>query len=226
MDTNRTKTIERDRNINNSTNDVSEDELTEARLNSLLSANAEYARKNEVFLSDKEESETSMIKNPLSNEKAFALFGLFLGAFPPAAFFLRIFFVDGNISISDSWVFLLFLLVNVVTATVGYFSGKLVGKIAGELEKVGWHWMLLALPFVGMLWGLVSGGVGGVFLFVIGAVFGGLFGGAVGTFALPLFTMFHRMFKKGDAIDRNIFLPIALGISMAIAALIFGFPSA
>lgn len=218
----KTQTIERETTFDPFANNTSEDEPTEARLNSLLAANAEYSRENDRFGSAEEEFEASLLENPISNDKAFALFGLFMGAFPPFAFLAQIFFNANDFRVEDSWVVVLLLVVNVVTAIAGYFSGKIVGKVVGELEKVNWLLMLLALPFIGSLWGMVSGAAGGLIFFGIGAVFGGMIGGMAGTVALPVFAVLHRIFKKGDVIDKKILLPLALGVSIGIAAFIAG----
>ena len=61
--------------------------------------------------------------------------------------------------------------------------------------------MILALPFLGLLWGIVSGGAGGIIVFIIGAFFGALLGGIVGSVALPAFTILHRSLKKGEMIE-------------------------
>jgi hypothetical protein len=105
---------------------------------------------------------------------------------------------------------------------VGFFSGRVIGRIAFELEKSSWSYMLSALPFIGMLWGILAGGAGGVIIFVVGAFFGAALGAAVGSVALPAFTVFHRLLKRGDELDRKHFLPIAFGITFIISAFILG----
>ena len=82
--------------------------------------------------------------------------------------------------------------------------------------------MVLALPFVGILWGVIAGGAGGAIIFIVGAFFGALLGASVGGFALPFFVIFHRLFKSGDKIDRKHFLPLAFGVSFIISAFFLG----
>lgn len=166
-----------------------------------------------------------MMSNPMTVEKAFSLFGLMLGAIPPATIFSKWIFEAGTIGSNETGLILLLMLVNIVSAVTGYFTGKIVGKIAFEVEKLSWHWMILTLPFIGLFWGIISGGAGGVFIFIIGAIFGAMVGGAVGTFALPAFTILHRIFKKGDKIESKHFYPIAFGITFVISALILGTPN-
>lgn len=163
------------------------------------------------------------MRNPLDSQTAFAYFGLLLGTFPPAAMFTR-FFIDARIFRGEEfWILAVALLVNLITATVGYFSGKFVGKTVTSLENYSWHQMLVALPFVGAFWGMAAGGAGGGVILVVGAFVGALLGAAVGGIALPVFTIFHRLLKRGDKIDGKHFLPLAFGIAFAVSAFFLGF---
>lgn len=164
------------------------------------------------------------MKHPLSPQQTFAYFGFLLGAFPPAALFTR--FVlekKGLLGSEDVWILGVFAIANVISAIAGYFSGKMIGKITSEMETISWTKMLLTLPFFGILWGILAGGAGGVIFFVIGAIFGAIIGALVGSVALPLFTIFHRLLKRGDKIERKHFLPLAFGTSLVISAFILGF---
>jgi hypothetical protein len=194
-------------------------------LNTLLAANAEIEREKRMFRDEREKLEAELMKNPLSTETSIAYFGAMLGLFPPFAFFSRFIFERfRNISSSeDFWIIPLLLFVNLVCVLAGYFSGKLIGRIVKDLEKTSWTTMLLALPFIGILWGIITGAAGGLFIFVIGAFFGALIAAAVGSFALPTFTIFHRLLKKGDKIEEKHFFPIALGVTGVITAFILGF---
>jgi hypothetical protein len=202
----------------------SDSQLVQQRLNTLLAANAEIEREKVMFRTDRERLEAELMKSPLATEKALAYFGAMLGLFPPFALFSR--FVFENFkrpsASDDFWIIPLLLFVNFVCMIVGYFSGKLVGKIVVELEKSSWTAMILAMPFIGILWGIITGAAGGIFIFVIGAFFGAFFAAAVGSVALPAFAVFHRWLKKGDSIEEKHFFPIALGISCIITALILG----
>lgn len=200
---------------------AADDPDVQTRLNALLALNRETAREKELFRSERERFEAGLVKNPLTAEKAFAQFGLMLGAFPPMAIFGRFIANTSNRS-EDSWIILLLIFVNFVCAISGYFSGKLIGKMVAETEKWNWAMMILIAPFIGILWGIMAGGAGGIFIFVIGAIFGAMIASAVGGLALPIFTIFHRWLKKGDVIEQNQFLPIALGITFTICAFILG----
>ncbi|MCB1025086.1 MAG: hypothetical protein KDB79_11885, partial [Acidobacteria bacterium] len=120
------------------------------------------------------------------------------------------------------WLVLLMLVVNLAAAAVGFFSGKVVGRIVFSLEKYPWPSMMFLMPFIGILWGMAAGGIAGLFIFVFGAIFGAVIGGAVGGVALPLFAAFHRMLKSGEMIERKVYLPVAFGITFVICAFILG----
>ncbi len=175
-----------------------------------------------LFPSEKEKMKAAMMKIPLSNKQVFAYFGLLLGIFPPAAIFARFFMNAGNFRAEDFWIFGVVAIVNLISAVVGYFSGQVVGKIIGELERLSWSKMLLVLPLVGFLWGALAGGAGGIVIFLIGAIFGATFGATVGGLALPAFTILHRLMKCGDRLELKHFLPLSFGITFIVCAFILG----
>jgi hypothetical protein len=199
-----------------------DDELTRQRLDALLALNAETAREKSLYASEKEKIEAGLMKNPLTTEQAFSHLGLLLGFFSPSAFVLRLFMENQNFRREDAWLLGVLMMVNLVSAIVGYFSGRSIGRIVRNLENDSWMKMLLLLPFVGLLWGALSGGAGGALVFVFGAIFGGLIGAAAGSFALPVFAIFHRLLKKGDQIERKHFLPLAFGVTFVISAFMLG----
>lgn len=188
------------------------------RLAAILAVNAETAREKELFRTRREQFEAALMKNPLTTERAFSYFGLMLGTFPPAAIFSRLLF-DARPEIT---LVALLVLVNLICAVAGYFSGKLVGKIVFESKNRSRTSMLLTIPLVGVLWGILTGGGGGILIFVVGAFFGALVAAMVGGIAFPIFTIFHRLLKKGEMIELKHFLPLAFGIVFAISAFILG----
>lgn len=171
-----------------------------------------------MYYSEREKLEAEAMKNPLSLEKTFSYFGLILGTFPPVAMFIR-FAIDGHL---EGWIFGVMLIINLISSVVGFFSGKVIAKAIRYFENLNWTTMIFALPFLGLLWGIVSGGAGGIIVFVIGAFFGAIFGGIVGSIALPAFTILHRSLKKGEMIELKHFLPIAFGITSIICGFILG----
>ncbi|MGI8469224.1 MAG: hypothetical protein ACR2N3_12310 [Pyrinomonadaceae bacterium] len=216
MDNDRTQTIDRPQNAGSFVN-FADNDSGEEGLNALLAANAEIAREKTLFQNYGEQFEASLMKNPLTTEKAFAYFGLLLGIFPPASIFLKMF--HKNI---EPGIVVLFVFVNLVCAVAGYFSGKLIGRMARAVENYSWNKMLLLLPLIGILWGIIAGGIGGIFIFVIGAIFGAFIAALVGSVAVPAFTIFHRLLKCGEMIERKHFLPLAFGITFIVSAFIFG----
>jgi len=197
-------------------------EFVRQRLDLLLQANAEITREKSTFFSEREKLEALMMKNPLSIDKTFAYLGLLLGTFPPAALFTRL-FIDARIFRGeDVWILGIVAIVILISALTGYFSGKFIGNVVFELEKLSWSKMLTTLPFVGILWGIMAGGAGGIIIFGVGAFFGALIGSLVGAAALPFFSIFHRLLKRGDKMENKHFLPLAFGIAFIISAFFLG----
>lgn len=206
----------------NSLSNFESDELVNQRLETLLQINAETARAKAMYRSDREKLEAEMMKNPLNFEKTYAYLGLMLGAFPPFTMFAKWAYETGIVFRDEGFVLIFLLFVNVITAVTGYFSGKFIGRTVKEAEKLSWTRMVLVTPFIGLLWGIISGAAGGVFIFVIGAFFGALLGGTVGATAVPVFASLHRLMKKGDFIEMKHFLPLAFGTVLVICSFILG----
>lgn len=222
MDARNTQYANRQTNLDEIANRQKDSEIVRQRLDYLLTANAETARQKAMFKTDREKLEADLMKNPLTTEKTYAYFGLLLGTFPPAAFFTK-FAIDSRIAFGEeAWIFGVLFIVNLVSAVVGYFSGKLIAKSVRETESYSWRTMCLVLPFIGMFWGMMAGGAGGAIIFIFGAFFGAVLGALVGGVALPIFTIFHRLMKRGDIIELKHFLPIAFGITFAICSFILG----
>lgn len=83
--------------------------------------------------------------------------------------------------------------------------------------------MIVSTFFIGMLWGLIAGGLGGLVFLGIGAIPGAIIAAIVDAAAFPLFTIFHRFLKKSDLIEERHFLPGALGIALTVTAFILGY---
>ena len=160
------------------------------------------------------------MKSPITIEKAYSYFGAMLGLFPPFALFAKFIFEKG--ANPDTFAICILLFMNAICVLAGYFSGKLIGKVVSNVEKMSWTKMLLLLPFIGILWGILTGGAGGVIVFIVGAIFGAIIASMVGGIAIPAFTIFHRLLKKGDVIEEKHFFPIAMGITCTITAYILG----
>jgi hypothetical protein len=200
--------------------DVGDRDDTQTRIDILLKANLEFERENSLYINEQERHEAALMKNPITTQKAVAYFGAMLGLFPPCAMFSK--FLFDNPRKPEIIVILLLILVNITCAVAGYFSGKLIGKGLASIEKLSWHKMILIVPFLGIVWGIMTGGAGGIFIFVIGAFFGAVIAAMVGAAALPAFAVLHRLLKRGETIEEKHFFPIAMGITSIITALILG----
>jgi hypothetical protein len=191
------------------------------RLSTLLEINSKTERQKQLYRSNRERLDAELMYHPLKAEEAFSYLGLMLGILPPATIFTR-FVIEGEILPDGAWFIGVLLIVNTVSAVVGFISGKSVGKLIVAMEKLGWSKMISFLPFIGILWGIMAGGAGGFVIFVFGAIFGAIIGGMVGAIALPIFVVFHRILKRGDVIDAKHFWPVAFGVTLSICSFILG----
>ena len=167
-----------------------------------------------------------LMRRSVPTKHAYALFGLLLGAIPPAAIFARLlgYGTDGSMRsiASDGALFFLCLVMNVVCCLVGYAMGTGLSRAALKLEHQSWLKMFLLMPLVGAAWGGVTGASGGFFFFGIGAIFGAAYAIPIGIAGFLLFAIFHRLLERGGMIETRHFLPLACGITTVIAALIMG----
>lgn len=158
----------------------------------------------------------------VSYERSYSFLGLLLGIFPVEAFFVKA--ASTAMPREFTAILVVSIVVIFVSSVVGLFSGRLVGRIMSEMSETRWPVMLAALPFIGVTWGLITGGAGGGVIFLIGAIPGAIIGGLVGAVALTLFGITHRLLSKADEISARHLYPAAIGISSLIAAAILGFP--
>jgi hypothetical protein len=222
MDTRQTQTIPRQADFFRFEAVESSDELTLERLDALLALNAETARQKKMFRTEHEKMQAELMDNPINTSKTFAFFGLMLGLFTPAAIFARYLMDSGVFRNEDSWIIGVLMIVNLVTAVTGYFSGKLIARMVTKTEEFSWALMIVLLPLIGILWGIMAGAAGCAVILIFGAFFGAVFGAMVGSVALPVFGVFHRLLKKGDSIEMKHFLPLAFGITFTICAFVLG----
>jgi len=222
MEARNTRTVSRQTNMTSFADIVLNQDESKQRLNILLAANAEIAEQKAVYGSEREKMEADLMFAPINSEQAFAYFGLLLGVFPPFAIFLKYFMETGPARSEKLWIFGVALIVSLLSALVGYFFGKTIGRWVRGIETRPWGAMLLIAPFIGLLWGLTSGAAGGIIIFGVGAIVGAVLGGMVGAIALPAFTVVHRLVKRGEMIDRRHFLPLAFGVTFAICSFILG----
>ncbi len=173
------------------------------------------------------EAEKSLMLNPVSTPQAFAFFGTLLGLLPPAAIFYRLFgygifkgALGAPTTSEGRWLMLLCLGMNIVCCLVGRMTGRKIGGAVEWSEKLSWGWMLVVPAMLGILWGIITGGLGGLLFFIIGAVGGVFFGASIGALAFALFTPFHRMFTWDGMIDSRHLGALLFGVIGAIVSLI------
>jgi hypothetical protein len=188
----------------------------ERRLEALITLNAEFESENSG-------ERRAPVSDLSAYSKTYSFLGLSLGVIPSTAFFIRIFSESPGGRV-EPWVFILFGLVVLGSSVCGYFTGKLVGRIVAEIETFSWPLMIALLPFIGVTWGILAGGAGGVFIFLFGAIPGAVIGGAVGAFAMTVFTILHRLLSVDGELRGGKLPPLAMGVSALAAALILGFP--
>ena len=197
------------------------------RLKWLLAANDHEASRLRRFRNAREEEKMLLMRHGISRERAFGLFGLLLGTIPTVAIltrFLGFGIVEGTESIAPAGGALSFLclVITVVCAVVGYAMGSAVSRNALQLERESLSRMFVFIPLLGAGWGGVTGVSGGFFFFGFGAFSGCFHGLLVGSTGFLMFAYLHRALECGGMIERRHFLPIAFGISAAIAAFIIG----
>jgi hypothetical protein len=189
-----------------------------------------------------EQVEVELMRYPLSAETAYRVMGLLLGTLPPAAIFLKLFgygIFSHSSLVAEMWFLApLLLAMNIVCAGAGYVMGDVVSRslisnlwpgriLLSEREPTGhrsWPQFLIRLPFHAAIWGLVTGVAGGILFFFVGAIAGAMYAVPVGVAGFAAFGVLHRLMQRGGMIEARCFLPLALGITAVIAALIMGVP--
>ncbi|HVG31725.1 MAG TPA: hypothetical protein VM911_01535 [Pyrinomonadaceae bacterium] len=191
-----------------------------ARLSWLVNANA--VAEADLSRADLEEK-LMMMRRPVSIEKAYALFGLLLGALPSAAIFLKLFGSHSSVlqTLVSGWT-LLFLLSSIACGLAGRFIGSKLSQTVEVLERSSWSIQLFTAPFLGTVWGATTGALGGLILFYFGAIFGAIFAAPVGLLAFMLFMPLHRLLSHGGMIEAQHLWPLACGVTLTMTALILG----
>jgi hypothetical protein len=115
-------------------------------LESLLAANAEMERN---LASGPAENLSSTFRTPLDREAVFSNFGLMLGIFPPATFFLA--FLFGSVGRINPMAVILVVLANAGTALAGHRFGKVVARMVNYAEEQPLGVNLMLTVFIGAL---------------------------------------------------------------------------
>lgn len=193
------------------------------RLNWFIAANMYEASQRRLFRTGDDEQEMLLMRRPVATARAYALFGMLLGALPPAAIFYHFFsYGISRYNHELNGLFPFFLLMNVVCLIVGKIIGGRMGRSMDETERTPWVKMILAAAIYGWGWGLATGAAGGAVAFGVGALVGASLASPIGIVAFILFTILHRLVARGGMIDARHFWPLACGVTITIAALILG----
>ncbi len=192
----------------------------EQRLAALIAANAETDRRNKLYPTIAIEAEAAAMRRPLKPEKALAYYGLMIGSLVPASIFTA-FSLSARGGVA-SMLYLMMLMTTIFAAAAGYSFGKIIGRWVDMLEARPMRYRLPLLALIGALWGIIAGGSGGIFIFVVGLFFGAVLGGAVGMAALPAFALPYYAVRRAGLIDTRHFLPLALGSTLTICAFVLG----
>jgi hypothetical protein len=164
-----------------------------------------------------EERRALSMQRPLTTEQAYRWFGTYLGLLPPFALFNRIFVGADHGRLQ--WV-ALFVAMNVVCCLVGRWFGGYLGRWAGNPRSRPRAGFALVVFIMAVSWSVVTGGLGGVLCFGIGAIFGVFFAAPVAFAAFPVFAILHRLISRGGMIEARHTWPLAFGIPLTIAAMI------
>lgn len=161
-----------------------------------------------------------MMRRPVSTQRAYALFGMLLGTLPPAVIFYKVF---GRAFLSqEPFMLLLILAMNVACCFAGRFFGSKLSQMVNGAERRSWTKEFFLALFIGWLWAIGTGALGGLIFFGIGAIFGAVIAIPVGLLAFALFMPLHRMLARGGMIESGHLWPLACGVTMTLTALILG----
>lgn len=176
-------------------------------------------RKRRLERREREHAEAMRMTRPISNAESFAWFGTFLGLFPPAAIFSRV-FERGISSDSDLVVLLFCFVMNAICCIVGRAMGGHLGGKLGDPRERAWGMTLLSAVLFASVWALVTGAAGGAPVVGIGAIFGALCALPVALVGFPAFMLLHRLLSRGGMIEERHLWPLAFGVPCVIAAVI------
>lgn len=198
------------------------DEEVERGIAFLVAENEEFDRKRALYRTGREEFEAELMRNPLTARQAYGYLGLFLGIFPPAAFFYQIngYGLERYLSRGLGLEFFLFLFMNVICAVVGWKMAQCMGNSAVLLERSSWSKMLVTIPLVALLWAATTGFAGGVIMFFFGGFAGAALAMMVAVPSFLAFSIIHRSLERGLLVERAHVLPVAMGIALTISAFI------
>ena len=167
---------------------------------------------------EREECGALSMRRPLTTEQTYRWFGTFLGLLPPFALFERFLTESGSFKEFSPVAFCVAM--NVVCCLVGRWFGGYLGRWAGNPRTRTRAGFALVLFVMALGWSVVTGGLGGLLFFGIGALFGAFIAAPVALVGFPAFAILHRLISRGGMIEARHTWPLAFGIPLTIAAMI------
>lgn len=167
---------------------------------------------------DDEDAPLRMLR-PTPTAEAYRWFGTFLGLFPPAAIFARMFFESMEHKL---WLVGLCLLSLAVCCSVGRLVGGRLGQKLANPRERSLPMMLLTSLLFAIVWGIITGGTGGLIFFGLGAIVAPFFAVPVALAGFLAFTQLHRLLSRGGMIEERHLFPLTFGLPCVIAAAIMG----
>jgi hypothetical protein len=168
----------------------------------------------------REEARALSMANPRTPAQAYTLLGMLLGLLPPAAMFGRFLASTNAWTDKETGLLAVCVAMNIICCAVGRRVGSWLGDRTGDPRARTWPELLLIAAFFGFVWGLITGGSGGVIVFGIGALAGMSCAIPVALAGFLLFAPLHRLLSHGGMIEARHLRPLALGVAGVIAALI------
>jgi hypothetical protein len=222
--------------------EVVTDERAVTNLNRLYEQIASDQAREESFQKAERDADREMLRRPVPMITAYRLMGLLLGLAPPAAIFWKLFHFGllgprmGDMESVAAFIF--FLAMNGICAGIGYlmagkichwlvqpyFTSSVIFEEYKPVQHLSWLEFMFRLPLLAVVWGMITGALGGVLFVGIGAAIGPVFAVPVGVFGLTTFGVLHRWLERDGLIETRQLLPLAFGITATITALILGWP--
>lgn len=196
--------------------------IVEQRLARLLLLNAEIARDKQLYPTERDRINVSLLTSPIDSKESIGYFGLLIGTLPPFALLLKLVGETASGWQMSALFLSLLAVAGIATGLAGFASRRFVASAIESSSRLRLPNRIAALSLIGLAWGTASGAIGGLFIFVIGSIFAGILGGVVGAIALPLMIGLRSLVSHGDLVEMRHFRPIALGITLTLCALILG----
>jgi hypothetical protein len=187
---------------------------------SWLKAESDPAVQRRRLALEEEQRRVLSMRQPLTTEQAYRLFGTFLGLLPPFAIFERV--VMRGRGDEEFWLVALCVGMNVFCCLAGRWFGGVLGRWMNDPRPRGRAEFAFMLFLMAGAWSAVTGGLGGALFFGIGALFGPFVAAPVALVCFPAFGILHRLICRGGMIEARHAWPLAFGIPLTIAAMIMG----